>query len=135
MSQSSISNNSIIYRAITASSWTNEQDEVSPSAFLLKEKDDGELSVLLKAECVARICAGGFNTCYGEILLQAEKIRNLNLEIEPDPLPKSPYHAVILNLPMPDDFKEAERMATLLTQIVEKVQRKPEKYRREFQIQ
>lgn len=130
MSQSSISDNSIIYRAITASSWTNEQNEVSPSAFLLKEKDNGELSVLLKADCIARICAGGFKTCYGEILLVAHKIRKLELEIKPDPLPDNPFHAVILNLPLPENFKEAERMATILTEIVEKIQRKPEKYGR-----
>ena len=130
MSQSSIPDNSIIYRAITKSLWTNEQNEVSPSAFLLKEKDEGELSVLLKANCIARICAGGFKTCYGEILLIAEKIRNLNLEIKPDPLPDNPFHAVMLNLPIPENFIEAERMATLLTEIVEKVQRKPEKYGR-----
>lgn len=130
MSQSSIPDNSIIYRAITASLWTNEQNEVSPSAFLLKEKDEGELSVLLKADCIARMCAGGFKTCYGEILLIAEKIRKLNLEIKPDPLPNSPHHAVILNLPIPENFIEAERMATLLTEIVEKVQRKTEKYGR-----
>lgn len=130
MSQSSISDNSIIYRAITASSWTNEQNEVSPSAFLLKGKDEGELSVLLKAECLERICAGGFKTCYGEILLEAGKVRKLNLEIKSDPLPDNPYHAVILNLPIPENFIEAERIATLLTEIVVKVQRKPEKYGR-----
>ena len=128
MSKSSIPDDSTIYRAITASLWTNEYNEVTPAAFLLKIKDNGELSVLLKAECVARICSGGFNTCYGEILLKAGKIRKLNLEIKPDPLPDSPYHAVILNLPLPEDFIEAERMATLLIETVEAVQRKPEKY-------
>jgi hypothetical protein len=130
MSQSSIPDNSTVYRAITASLWTNERNEVSPAAFLLKEKDNGELSVLLKADCVARICQGGFKTCYGEILLKAHKIRNLNLEIKPDPLPDNPFHAVILNLPLPENFIEAERIATLLIETVEKVQRKSEKYGR-----
>lgn len=134
MSQASISDNSIIYRAITASSWTNENDEVSPSAFLLKPKDDGELSVLLKADCVNRICEGGFKTCYGEILLEAQKIQRLDLNIKSDPLPENPFHAVILGLPLPDNFIEAERMATALVKIVEKVQRKPQKYGRESSI-
>lgn len=128
MSKSSISDDSTIYRAITASSWTNEYNEATPAAFLLRERDNGELSVLLKAECVARICSGGFKTCYGEILLKVGKIRKLNLEIKPDPLPNSPYHAVVLNLPLPENFIEAERMATLLVEIVENVQRKTEKY-------
>jgi len=132
MSQSSIPDNSIIYRAITASLWTNENNEVLLGAFLLKEKDNGELSVLLEANCFNRICSGNFKSCYGEILLRAAKIRALELEIKPDPIlePPNPYHAVILKLPLPEDFIEAERIAILLANSVEAVQRKPEKYGR-----
>jgi len=130
MLESSISDNSKVYRAILYRWWTNENNEVARDAFLLKDKDKGELSILLKADCVARICSGGFNTCFGEILLKAGKIRDLKLEIKPDPLPHSPYHAVILNLPLPEDIKRAEEMATLLSESVEAVQRKPEKYSR-----
>lgn len=130
MPESSISDNSKVYRAILYRWWTNENNEVAKDAFLLKDKDDGELSVLSKADCVARICSGGFNTCFGEIVLKAGKIRGLGLEIKPDPLPHSPYHVIILNLPLPQDIRQAEEMATLLSEGVESIQRKSEKYSR-----
>ncbi|MGI9056812.1 MAG: hypothetical protein ACR2F2_13540 [Pyrinomonadaceae bacterium] len=129
MPETSILNKDIIYRAIRASSWTNENKEVSPTAFMLRENDEGQLSVLLKANCEARICAANFNKCYGEILLRKSKLEELGLEIKPDPiLPDIPDHAVILNLPLPENFVEAEQMATRLVEIVEDVNRKSEKY-------
>lgn len=132
MPELSILDNSTIYRAILKRWWVNENNEIAIDVFLLKEKDKGELSVLLKADCFARICSGGFNTCFGEILLKVGKIRKLNLELKPDPLPDSPYHAVILNLPLPENIVEAEEMATLLIENIEAIQRKPEKYGRKL---
>ncbi len=128
MPKASISDNDIIYRAVRSSSWIDENNNVAPSAFVLRESDKGELSVLLKAHCILRICAAGLNSCWGEILLNAGKIKKLNLEIKPDPLPHIPDHAVILKLPLPENFIEAERIATLLAQKIEAVQKKSERY-------
>lgn len=129
MPKSSISDKHIIYRAIRASSWTNENNEVSPTAFKLRESDEGKLSILLEANCEAKICSADLNGCYGEILLKIGKIEGLGLQVKAEPiLPNIPDHAVILNLPLPENFVESERMATLLVSIVEAVQRKPEKY-------
>lgn len=129
MPETSILNKDIIYRAIRASGWTNENNEVSSAAFMLRENDEGQLSILLKANCQSRICAANFNKCYGEILLRISKVENLGLEVKPDPiLPDIPDHAVILNLPPPANFIEAEQMATRLVEIVEDVLRKPEIY-------
>ncbi len=130
MSKTSISNKSIIYRAILASSWTNENNEATPTAFLLKPKDDGKLSILTKADCSMEFCQGGFNTCYGEILLYASRVRGLNLEVEPDPLPFNPFHASILGLPLPENIAERERIATLLAERVEAVRRKRPPFKR-----
>lgn len=129
MPKSSTSDKDIIYRAIRASGWTNENNEASPAAFLLRASDKGKLSILLKANCVAKICLANLNGCYGEILLKISKVEELGLKIKPEPiLPHIPDHAVILNLPLPENFIEAERMATLLVSCVESIQRKPEKY-------
>jgi hypothetical protein len=129
MPKSSIFDKDIIYRAIRASGWTNENNEVSPTAFKLRESDEGKLSILLKANCEAKICSANLSGCYGEILLRTGKIEYLGLEVKPEPiLPHIPDHAIILNLPLPEDFIEAERMATLLVEIVAAIQRKPEKY-------
>lgn len=130
MSELSTSDKDIIYRAIRASGWTNENNEVSSAAFMLREIDAGELSVLFEANCQAKICAADSRGCYGEILVKISKLENVGLEVKPDPLPRIPAHAVILNLPPPENFIEAERMATRLVEIVEAVQRKPEKYGR-----
>ena len=131
MPKASISNNDIVYRAIRSSSWIDENNNVAPSAFVLRESDKGELSVLLKANCILRICSAGLKSCWGEILLNAGKIKKLNLEIKPDPLPHIADHAVILNLPLPENFIEGERIATLLAEKVEAVQKKPERYGKE----
>lgn len=130
MSKTSIPNNSTIFRAILASSWTNENDEATPTAFLLKPKDDGKLSILTKADCSIEFCQGGFNTCYGEILLNSSKVKELNLELRIEPLPYNPYHAVILGLPLPENIAERERMATLLVERVEEVRRKRPPFKR-----
>ena len=130
MSKTSIPNKSTIFRAILASSWTNENDEATPTAFMLKPKDDGKLSILTKADCSIEFCQGGFKTCYGEILLNVGQTRDLNLQVEPDPLPGKPYHAVILGLPMPENIAEKEKMATLLVQRVEEVRRKKPPFKR-----
>jgi hypothetical protein len=131
MPKSSISEKDVVYRAIRASGWTNENNKVSPSAFKLRQSDEGKLSILLKANCAAKICSADLNSCYGEILLEITKIEELGLEIQPEPiLPNIPDHAVILNLPLPENFIEAEQMATLLSERVAAVQRKPEKYGR-----
>jgi hypothetical protein len=129
MLKSSVSGKDIIYRAIRASGWTNENSEVSPVAFLLRPSDKGKLSILLKANCVMKICSANLKGCYGEIVLGTSKVEELGLNIKPEPiLPYIPDHAVILNLPLPENFIEAERIATLLVNCVESIQRKPEKY-------
>ncbi len=127
MPKASTPDNDIVYRAIRSSSWIDENNNVAPAAFVLRENDNGELSILLKANCVLRICSAGLKSCWGEILLSVEKVEKLKLEIKPSPLPHIPDHAVILNLPLPENFIEAERMATLLAENAA-VQRKSEKY-------
>ncbi len=128
MPKALIFDNGIVYRAIRSSGWIDENNNVTPAAFVLRENDKGELSILLKASCALRICSAGLKSCWGEILLNVEKIKKLNLEIKPDPLDNIPHHAVILNLPLPENFIEAERMATLLVESVESVDKKSEKY-------
>lgn len=128
MPETSILKEDIIYRAIRASGWTNENNEVISAAFMLRENDEGQLSILLRANCEARICAANLSGCYGEILLGISKLEELGLKVKPDPLPEIPDHAVILNLPLPENFVEAEQMATRLVEIVEEVNRKSEKY-------
>ncbi|MCA1623225.1 MAG: hypothetical protein LC768_17175 [Acidobacteria bacterium] len=134
MPKASISDNGIVYRAIRSSGWIDENNNVALAAFVLRESDKGELSILLKANCVLRICSAGLKSCWGEILLNVEKVKKLNLEIKPAPLSHSPDHAVILNLPLPENFIEAERMATLLVDSVESVHKKPEKYGQKLQL-
>ena len=130
MADSSIPDNSNIYRSITKSTWTNGNQSVSPAAFLLRARDNGELSVLSRAECSEDVCFGDFNKCYGEIVIGARKVRDLNLEVEPRSLPNKPFHAAVLNLPSPDNFVEAERMASLMVKIVDDIRRRSSPFKK-----
>lgn len=127
MAKSLIRENSTVFRAIRSSTWIVD-GKVSVTAFKLRETDNGKLSILLEANCLNRICSARLNSCWGEILLNSEKVFELGLDIESDPLPDILYHAVILNLPGPDDIVMSELMATKLRETVQAVNKKSKKY-------
>jgi len=105
-----IPQDSNIFRAVTRKSWI--RNGVSYYAFLLRnEKNETELSVLLKANCSKEICEAKLDDCFGEIILKAEIFRNFDLEIKHTPVyePKYiPYHASVYNLPANEGESEAE---------------------------
>lgn len=120
-----------IYRAVSKKPWIRN-DIVSPSAFLLRRETktgnpEKELSVNTNAACSREVCIAGLRECYGELKLLAIAIRELELDVIPNPLPNNPYHALIVNLPLytEDTIKDAERIAGLLAKKVINIQKRP----------
>lgn len=127
MAKSLIRENPTVFRAIRSKPWIVD-GIAATAAFKLRENDRGQLSILLEANCSNRICSARLNSCWGEILLDTEKVLKLGLDIKPDPLPDILSHAVILNLPEPGDIVMSELMATKLRETVQAVNKKFEKY-------
>lgn len=118
---------SLIYRAIKSKSWI--RNGVSAKAFILRrETKDGtpekELSVITKAECTKDKCYANQNTCFGEIKLLTEIIRQLGFDVVDRKLENNQYHAVIVDLPLntDDTIEEAERIAGLIAKKVVGIQ-------------
>ena len=117
-----------IYRAIKSKRW-KEQKHL---AFLLRRvMSDGtpekELSVITTAKCTKEICFAGQNTCFGELLIIAEQIRELGFDVVPRPLENNSYHATIINLPLytEETIESAERTARILARHIVAVQERP----------
>ena len=113
-----IPSDAMVFRAISYKRWI-KNDVVAPDAFLLRtaridRQAESTLSVLTEADCSEEICFAGLNTCFGEIQVKVETIRQLGLEIidDSEELDK-PYHASILNLPQHEGetLAEAEFLA------------------------
>lgn len=82
--------------------------QARPGAFLRKPKDEVGISVGIAAQCPISEFVDGFSTCYGVFTLHVGRIRNLGLDILPDPL----RHANIIGLPFQNENQaEAERLA------------------------
>lgn len=108
-----------IYRAITKKRWYQlGERRILSAAFMLKEKETG-LSVLKTVGCSRDNCLATLNECYGEFVLETERVRDLGLEVdddEPDAPNYSPNHAEITGLPF-DDKLQAENRATELVNL------------------
>ncbi|PSB01375.1 hypothetical protein [Merismopedia glauca] len=120
MSQSTLPDSAIVYRALLRKQWFDvETQEINPDAFYLRQKkQEVGLSVNLASACSLEECAAQFRNCYGIAALQVGQIRQLGLDVVPD----SPTHANIMGLPYrEDDSALAERLADLLAQIAQLV--------------
>jgi phage-related protein len=113
-----VSSNATVFRAIGYKRWIKDY-EVAPDAFFLRMAET-TLSVLTQADCSKEICFAGLGTCFGEIEMKAESIRQLGLEIIDDSKElEIPHHASIINLPPHegDTFAEAEFIAGKLAKL------------------
>ncbi len=112
---SPLPDSTVIYRAISKKRWIAD-GLVDPSAFILRPKDEGYLSVLTSANCSATHCAATLKTCFGELTLSLKAVRKLGLDVIPIPLPNVPTHAGIINVPLSEGatLAQAERIAGFL---------------------
>lgn len=103
-----ISSDALVFRAISYKRWI-KGDEVAPDAFLLRSakgerKAETELSMLTKANCSKEICFAGLSDCFGELEIKVESIKEIGLDIIDDSEEIGvPFHASILNLPLPEN--------------------------------
>ncbi|MDQ3747404.1 MAG: hypothetical protein M3367_00085 [Acidobacteriota bacterium] len=99
-----VSSNATVFRAISHKRWIKDA-QVAPDAFFLRpakndRKAETELSMLTQANCSMEICFAGLDTCFGEIEIKVESIKQLGLDIIDDSEKLGiPYHASIINLP------------------------------------
>src|SRR6266849_2815597 len=87
-----------IYRAVTKKRWYDVTSRrVSSAAFVLRSRETG-LSVLKTVGCSREICIAGQRDCYGEFVLETNRVRGLGLGVVDDELDAtdfSPNHAEI----------------------------------------
>ena|SRR6266853_7026321 len=110
-----------IFRAITKKRWYNASSRrVSPWAFRLRSQDAG-LSVLKAVGCSREICLAAQRDCFGEVVLQTERVRELGLRVvddEPAARDFSENHAEITQIPInPMTVEEKQRAEDLATEL------------------
>lgn len=112
-----------IYRAVTKKRWYDASSRrVSSAAFVLRSRDTG-LSVLKSVACSREICLAGQRDCYGEFVLETNRVRGLGLGVvddEPDAPGFSSIHAEINQIPInPTSLEEKRRAEDLATDLAD----------------
>jgi hypothetical protein len=112
-----------IFRAITKKRWYDAiERRVSSAAFVLRAQETG-LSVLKTVGCSREICLARQRDCFGEFVLETNRVRDLGLRViddEPDALDFSENHAEITQIPInPTTLEEKRRVEDLATDLAE----------------
>jgi hypothetical protein len=103
-----------IFRAILKKRWYDVSSRrVSNEAFKLRSTDTG-LSVLKIVGCAREICLADLNPCFGEFIVQTDRVIDLGLEVVDDD-PKAPdfseNHAEIIGIPINSTTLEEKKRA------------------------
>jgi hypothetical protein len=100
--------NTIVYRALTRSSWINKRTKGATSAAFIKrphlpdkDPDRQGLSTFIAANCSLQQVYSMFSSCFGVVTLHVGRLRDIGLDICQD----TPIHANITGLP----YKEGKR--------------------------
>lgn len=112
-----------IYRAVTKRRWYDVTSRrVVSAAFRLRSRDTG-ISVLKTVGCSQEKCLAGQRDCYGEFVLETNRVRSLGLGVvddEADAPEFSPNHAEIKQIPInPTTFEEIRRAEDLATDLAD----------------
>lgn len=112
-----------IYRAVTKKRWYDASSRrVSSFAFRLRPREIG-LSVLKTVGCSRERCLAGQHDCYGEFVLETNRVRGLGLGVvddEPDAPDFSSNHAEINQIPInPTTDEETRRAEDLATDLAD----------------
>src|SRR5713226_6475228 len=84
MPQTDPTKHAILFRAIAKKGWYEATSgTVSGFAFKLRSRELG-LSVLKAAGCSRENCLAGLNHCFGEFLLETNRVRALGLRVVDD---------------------------------------------------
>jgi hypothetical protein len=116
----------ILTRVLLNKRYKDDEGNVAPEAFLLRESDEGRLSVYRQSKVSVRDAEATFRRQYGSVSLHTGRVRALNdihsvgLDVIPDELPTDLClgHSSIINLP--DHHRDptlrdfAEHLASLL---------------------
>jgi len=110
-----------IFRAITKKRWYDSSSRrVLSWAFRLRSQDRG-LSVLKAVGCSRETCLAGQRDCFGEFVLETNRVRDLGLEVvgdKPDAPDFSENHAEIIRIPInPTTLEEKQRAEDLATHL------------------
>jgi hypothetical protein len=112
-----------VYRAITNKRWYDViERKIDSAAFVLRPQDTG-LFVLKSVGCSHQICRASQRQCYGEFMLETNRVRDLGLGVVDDE-PGSPNfsenHAEITQIPInPTTFEERQLAEDLATDLAE----------------
>lgn len=90
----------ILYRLLTKSLWIDPDGGVLPAAFYRRPDEEG-MSVFIAAICPLEEAKTLLNTVKGIATLHTGHIRDLGLEVIPDPI--DVRHAEIIGVPLRDD--------------------------------
>lgn len=113
-----------IYRAVTKKRWYDDSSRrVLWLAFRLRPREIS-LSVLKTIGCSLEACLAGQRDCFGEFVLETNRVRGLGLGViddEPDAPDFSPSHAEINQIPInpttDEEIRRAEDLATDLADL------------------
>lgn len=114
-----------LYRAIKKKSWyQGTPKRIVSAAFMLRTGEPGLSLIKSPARCAPintrENCGSNQNECYGEFVLETERIRELGLGVEEEE-PDSPEflenHVEITGLPPLEDKLRAEDLASDLVEI------------------
>ena len=102
-----------VFRAISKKRWYEVSSRrVSAEAFKLRSTDTG-LSVLKIVGCAREICLATLDPCFGELILQTNRVILLGLEVvddDPEASDFSENHAEIIGIPAnPTTLEEKKR--------------------------
>jgi len=108
-----------IYRAISKRGWYDVIGQAVTTAAFEYRSGEQEISVVKTVNCTTERCDGRLNTCFGEFILETDRVRELGLRVEDDDPDMQAYwenHASILGIPVnPDTEEEAQRAEDLRT--------------------
>lgn len=113
-----------IYRAIAKKGWYDVTNQVVTTAAFVYRPNEQELSVVKTVDCTRERCDARLNTCFGEFILETERVRGLGLAVLDDAPEADDYwenHASIMGIPVNPETKEetqrAEDLRTFLARL------------------
>ncbi len=104
----------IVYRLLTKQDWIDpDSDQAQPAAFYRRYDEDG-LSLLITDACTLDEAINSMKKVKGVATLHVGRIRDLGLEVRPDPTDYK--HAEIFGVPLKtEDQERADYLADMLS--------------------
>src|SRR2546430_16472059 len=123
MSQTDPAKHTNIFRAIAKKRWYDANSgTISSFAFKVRSRETG-LSVLKAVGCSRADCLAGLNHCFGEFLLETNRVRALGLRVVDDEPEDPGFHennAEIIGIPIePATVEEKLRVEDLASDLAE----------------